>query len=384
MGMTPFDSVSNQPFHNDRLFIRAVLRGENELIERANPLLLRDPGIYCIFNSETNMLYIGCSNDVANRIQTHKRHLSNGEHICKQMNVDYLRRPEAFRFFCIEYIQERHQTYEAERSSILNRETQYMKKVPHTRLYNNAIPVSLSERLLATECPATHNKIPITEVCRRLDMSPDSIRTNGFSMTDELNLTAAIEFVRKRTVANGRWAQDKAAGAIEYLSELEGIKSSNTESNEPAGDLLLAGGSFDYFDDLVVSGALVSARPAYSIADFRTAVFDATCIIAVVSHSALIWYDCAIMWETPGIIGGGMAFIFACIGLLIATDSSKPRTSAAALWFMFVVDCAAWFVHYPTFKQGASIGDIQTGALCGFICLLSFAALYLYQDSKLD
>jgi len=244
--------------------MRAIVRGDNTLIGTVNTLLLKEPGVYCIFNSESNMLYIGCSNDVANRIQTHKRHLSAGEHICKQMNVDYLKNPSAFSFFCIEYIQSVYNTYEAQRSSILNRETQYMKRVPHTRLYNAQMPVSLSERLLAIECPAVQHKIPITEVCRRIGMSADSIRSNGFSMTDEITLTAAIEFVRKRTFANGRWAQDKADGAIEYLKELEAVKldfeNFNSESNETPGDLLKAGGSMDYFDDLVVSGSLVFAK----------------------------------------------------------------------------------------------------------------------------
>ena len=129
---------------------------------------------------------------------------------------------------------------------------------------------------------------------------------------------------------------------------------------------------------------IAPAKSGLSLDKIRAVAFDAVCISAVVGHAGLIWYDCAVMWETPGIIGGGMAFLFAIAGLLIATDPAKPRTSGAALWFMFLVDCAAWFVHYPTFLMSANIGEIETGALCGFICLLSFAALYLYQDSKID
>lgn len=116
----------------------------------------------------------------------------------------------------------------------------------------------------------------------------------------------------------------------------------------------------------------------------RRFAFDAVCILIVVGHAALIWYDCAEMWETPGIIGGGLAFLFVLGAILIATDKTRNRTSGYALGFMFVVDFAAYFVHFPTFLRYASIGEIQTGALCGFVCLLSFAALYLYQDSKLD
>ena len=129
---------------------------------------------------------------------------------------------------------------------------------------------------------------------------------------------------------------------------------------------------------------VAEAKPRLSLDALRKYAFDGGCILAVVGHAGLIWYDCATLWLTPGVIGGGMAFVFACLGLLIATDPSKPRTSGYALGFMFCVDFAAWFVHYPTFTKTASIGDVQTGVLCGFICLLSFAALYLYQDSKLD
>lgn len=122
----------------------------------------------------------------------------------------------------------------------------------------------------------------------------------------------------------------------------------------------------------------------FTIARLRGIVFDATCIAIVVGHAGLIWYDCVSQWGTPGLIGGSIAFLIVMAALLISTDATRVRTSGNALWFVFFVDAAAWFVHYPTFSAGASIGNIETGAFAAFLCLFSWLALYLYRDSKID
>lgn len=134
----------------------------------------------------------------------------------------------------------------------------------------------------------------------------------------------------------------------------------------------------------VIPPVTVAEKATVNLSAIRRFAFDAVCILIVVGHAGLIWYDCYEMWEMPGMFGGGLSFLFVIGAVLIATDSTRQRTSGYALGFMFAVDIAAFFVHFPTFLKYAEIGEIQTGALCGFICLLSFAALYLYQDSKLD
>lgn len=126
------------------------------------------------------------------------------------------------------------------------------------------------------------------------------------------------------------------------------------------------------------------ASAGFDMSALRSITFDVTCISIVVGHAALIWYDCASQWGTPGLIGGSIAFLIVMAALLVSTDSSRVRTSQSALWFVFVVDAAAWNVHYPTFRQYADIGDIQTGAFAAFLCLFSWVALYLYRDSKID
>lgn len=122
----------------------------------------------------------------------------------------------------------------------------------------------------------------------------------------------------------------------------------------------------------------------FDFSALRRAAFDIVCILITVAHAGLIWYDCSSLWSAPGLIGGGMAFLIVIAAVLICTDNTRGRTSEAALWVVGLVDAAAWFVHFPTFQRSAQIGDIQTGALCGFICIFSFAALYLYRDSKID
>jgi transposase-like protein len=116
----------------------------------------------------------------------------------------------------------------------------------------------------------------------------------------------------------------------------------------------------------------------------RANAIDALLVSVIVGHSALVWYDCGQMWGIPGVIGGGVTFLIVLAALLLASDETKPRTSDTALWFVFFIDVAAWFVHYPTFKKYADIGNIETGVFAGFLCACSFAALYLFRDSKLD
>ncbi len=361
MGMQSFDSELKRASQNDRYFMRAMKRGEMDLLSKVDTALHPKPGIYCIFNSELKMMYIGCSIDVSNRIQTHKQFLVRGEHICKQMNIDYLKNPETFSFFCIEYVMDRFELQESLRVSILNRETQYMKRVPHLRLYNNMVPVSLSERLLSIDCPAKEGRIKIADICSRLEMSPDSIRSNGFQLTDELTLSASIEFVRKRTVANGRWAADKAQNAIQYLAELESRLSGYARNSDTIEDLLAAGGVLDYFDDLIISGHLVNPplppTPAYL--EFMRSVKRV--------RESLDEFKFPGIWEMTYYFGmlvtvGGLVFLLKWVACLIVPfyvfasfgimqSAKRPgRTGIAengGLVVVAIMEMGGFFIHNP-------------------------------------
>lgn len=232
---------------NSRVFYQAVVLGKYSIFEDANHTLLDAPGIYCIFNSESNMLYVGCSLNVKSRIKTHKSHLSRGIHICRLMSDDYERNPENFRFFPIVYVDESNFTlHESIRNHLFSLEVQYLKRVPLAGLYNSLMPASLSEKLLLSEQPKRRPGIPITDIISRLGMSADSIKTNGFAPGDVLTHEKAVEFLQKRTVAAGRFPEEKAAIAREYLKEISGSESGSDESD----NLLIRGSVIDYFDRL--------------------------------------------------------------------------------------------------------------------------------------
>jgi len=117
--------------------------------------------------------------------------------------------------------------------------------------------------------------------------------------------------------------------------------------------------------------------------EIRTAAINILLFGAVIAHAGLIWFDCSELWGIAGQIGGGAVFMVLLAALLLASDSSLPRTSGNAMAFVFFVDCAAWKVHYEVFKTPL-VDNVITGALCAFICASSFVALWVFRDSKLD
>ena len=125
-------------------------------------------------------------------------------------------------------------------------------------------------------------------------------------------------------------------------------------------------------------------KKRFDIAKFRTGLVDALCAIAVIGHGILVWFDCWELWGKAGFIGGGLAFVIILIAFTLATDQTKNRTSENAMWFVFLVDLAAWKVHFDTFIRFSNVGEIVTGCLCAFLCACSFMALYIFRDSKLN
>ncbi len=122
--------------------------------------------------------------------------------------------------------------------------------------------------------------------------------------------------------------------------------------------------------------------------DWKHWLFAILCVVYAIGHAVLIWYDCNVLWPGktdvgPGMIGGGLAFIFQMGVLVLAFDDRRPRTSSYALFVLLLVDIGAVFLHYPTFIQGTQVGPSVTMVFCGFVCLLSFSSLYLLRDSKI-
>ena len=125
-------------------------------------------------------------------------------------------------------------------------------------------------------------------------------------------------------------------------------------------------------------------KKRFDIAKFRTGLVDVLCAIAVIGHGVLVWFDCWELWGKAGFIGGGLAFVIILIAFTISTDPTKNITSENALAFVFVVDAAAWKVHFDTFIRFSNVNHIVTGCLCAFLCACSFMALYIFRHSKLN
>ena len=106
--------------------------------------------------------------------------------------------------------------------------------------------------------------------------------------------------------------------------------------------------------------------------------------IVVVGHGILVWYDCAQIWGMPGTIAGGIGFAIILAAFLMATDKTRERTSESALTFVAFVDIASIFVHYPVFSGYDVANWITTVCICVFIPCMSWGALYLFRDFKLD
>ena len=125
-------------------------------------------------------------------------------------------------------------------------------------------------------------------------------------------------------------------------------------------------------------------RPrSFSLDKLRAGATVVVLLLIVLGHAGLIWYDCAIQWGTPGLIGGGMAALIALSASMLTFDSTRIGTAQTALALVFFIDAGAWFIHYATFTRTAQIGNIETGVFAGAICAMSFASLYILKEFKL-
>ena len=120
-----------------------------------------------------------------------------------------------------------------------------------------------------------------------------------------------------------------------------------------------------------------------SLDTVRKTAISALLFCVVIGHAGLVWYDLATIWGTPGTIGGGLMFAVMLAALGFASDPYLTRTSSAALWFVALLDIAAYFVHFEVFYT-ESVNIWFTRALCAIICACSWVSLYFFRDSKLN
>lgn len=373
--------------NNSRLFYSAIASGDYSRFEQADCRILPVPGIYCIFNSGTNMIYVGCSVNVKTRIGTHKSILSANQHICRMMSEDYAAHPELFQIFCIQYVDDSiFELAESIRNHLFALEMQYIKRVPLAILYNALTPSSLSERLLISENPRGQRSIPITEIIARLGMSVDSIRSNNLLPTDVLPIEKAVEFVRKRTVAGGRWPGEKASLAKAYLKEI----SASVIQSESIEGLLIRGGVMDYFDSIRPIIVPKKVKRIRHYPEWDIIASEVGFVIVLLMHSGLIWYDCWVLWGVPGALGGGVAAFLVVSAIVLMSCHSLRGTSENMLWFIWLIEALAWFVHVPCFIEGADVaysrgcGIEYIWGLAASVCLCSMAATYFFRQILLE
>lgn len=211
-----------------------------------------------------------------------------------------------------------------------------------------------------------------------IGINKDAIRSLGFSPADQIPVDLLVPFLEKRSVPSGNWSPEKAKQVALFLTQIKTVQTVSVGNTTTINNLNLSLNEPQAQEETQIQ---VQIKPG-----FITVLTDVLSIGLVISHALLIAYDCSFLWKTPGIIGGVLAFGAQCLALLYSSDATKPRTSEAAVWFVFIIDFAAWFVHYQTFIRNAqeNINTIMTGAFCAVICAVSFAALWLYRDSKLD
>ena len=124
--------------------------------------------------------------------------------------------------------------------------------------------------------------------------------------------------------------------------------------------------------------------------DWQMLFFWALCGAIVLGHAGLVWFDCAYLWGIAGKLAGGIVFTVVLASLVLMSGKRFQSVSANMMWFVWLIEACAWFVHWPSFKQEASIGyskginDITTQFLAAFICLCAIAATYFYRQTVIE
>ena len=215
-------------------------------------------------------------------------------------------------------------------------------------------------------------RIPIRYIMETIKMSDDAIRDAGHSIDDLLRIDEAIAFLSKRVKVRGRWSLKQAERAKTLLDDFQKrLPAPETATPAPVA--------------APVEAQEVEAAQSVSM---TIQAFWAICIIVVVAHAGLIWYDAAQIWGTAGVFGGGLAFLIQLAALLVSCQSEQAGTSEWALLLVGAIDFGAWFLHFPTFLaeneySGVVVSTIQTGFMAGFICIFSFGALAMFRNSRI-
>lgn len=109
----------------------------------------------------------------------------------------------------------------------------------------------------------------------------------------------------------------------------------------------------------------------------------------ICGHAVLVWYDCSILWGSPGFIAGIVVFSMIVFGMLTMASKAMKDVVENVAWVVWTLEGAAIFVHVPSFTQNATVaysrglGELHTWLLSGIICFCSIAATSFFKETIL-
>ena len=340
---------------NKELFFEAVKTGDYSLLNAVSSDVPNAPGVYCIFNKESNRAYIGSSVSVRNRISTHLSELRAGRHACAEMNMHFLADSTSFFYFLVEGMKYEH--IGPKSKNLLIFEAKVMLLAPKEGLYNNMIPViAQGEGEFSTDAVTA---ISVSEICRNIDMTADAIRANGLSFSDEMLIDDAIEFVRKRTVAAGRWTVEKAGKSILYLAELERIKSESNvqvywevrQSHEKKEMRERLNAMYIEMNGEIKSEVNGSEGPVGAKVQPPGTVNLVKIGLLDIAYTVNVAAACYGMWFFLNLIGGFFAVIYALLSfhaLGMAKSNDTPESAKLGIQAVWALELVAAVFHFAT------------------------------------
>lgn len=347
-----------------------------------------DPGCYCIYCKENGRFYIGSSAYMGQRKSNHFSELSKGKHSNSGLQKDYDDfGKDEFVFFVVE---------NCEVLALQETERRIVERLKNPLMYNskNGVVRSKKTYLENTHMPKAEpmsDKINIPQhsddapegsliwLAGKIGVKYDTLYRKARRKFPDIEWSTITELTQHQVdvLSDKSRKQNGLIKRVSITKETSGLLTKNPEIQRKLQNVNQP------------EPAENKRPPARQKSGFKwptrqtilRAAVSVILIAIVICHAALIWYDCAILWDMAGKIGGGAVFLVVLAAVLLAADTGKVYTAESALAFVFFVDVAAWWVHYPVFRTPL-VSDTITGVLCGFLCATSFAALYLFKSKN--
>lgn len=113
---------------------------------------------------------------------------------------------------------------------------------------------------------------------------------------------------------------------------------------------------------------------------FLSTIADTLLVLIVVGHGLLIVQELSQMAGQIGRTAGAMVMLSILAAVALSSKSKWYDVSSEFVWFVFVLDMSATYLHYRAFVQ-----SLGTGLAIGLACVVSFVAffaLYFYRNKN--